>query len=372
MRKTKIIATLGPACADGEILAGMIKAGMNVARINMSHATHEEHASRIATVKKLRRDLSVPVALMLDTRGPEIRLGMFENDSAEVVAGDSFEIVNEPVTGNSHRASVSCADFYKLLHKGDHLLINDGLIRMQVKEIADETVKLEVVIGGVISNHKSINVPGVVLNMPYLSDQDKNDLLFGIQQDVDFIAASFVSTANDIRVLKNFLLQNGGEHIEVIAKIESSKGVDNIDEILALADGIMVARGDLGVEVPFVELPAIQKSLIKKARAAGKRVITATEMLESMITKPRPTRAETSRNFRRCQRRLRRYGSHNAVGRDRRGKISRTGDKGDVSDRGVYRKFDTLPQAVQYAQRLRSENDRGRDVGVCGQSVVRS
>lgn len=294
MRKTKIIATLGPACADGEILAGMIKAGMNVARINMSHATHEEHASRIATVKKLRRDLSVPVALMLDTRGPEIRLGMFENDSAEVVAGDSFEIVNEPVTGNSHRASVSCADFYKLLHKGDHLLINDGLIRMQVKEIADETVKLEVVIGGVISNHKSINVPGVVLNMPYLSDQDKKDLLFGIRQDVDFIAASFVSTANDIRVLKNFLLQNGGEHIEVIAKIESSKGVDNIDEILALADGIMVARGDLGVEVPFVELPAIQKSLIKKARAAGKRVITATEMLESMITKPRPTRAETS------------------------------------------------------------------------------
>lgn len=294
MRKTKIIATLGPSSSDKSVLTAMVKAGMNVARINMSHATHEDHAARIALIKEIRRDLSAPVALMLDTRGPEIRLGTFENDSAEVAAGDEFEIVNDKIVGDAHRASVSCPDFYKMLKKGDFLLINDGLIRMQVKDIVDKTVKLQVVIGGTISNHKSINVPGTVLDLPYLSEQDKSDLLFGIKQDVDFIAASFVSTANDIRVLKEFLLRNGGERIEVIAKIESSKGVENIDEILALADGIMVARGDLGVEVPFIELPAIQKSLIKRARAAGKRVITATEMLESMITKPRPTRAETS------------------------------------------------------------------------------
>lgn len=294
MRKTKIIATLGPSSSDKAVLTAMVKAGMNVARINMSHATHEEHAARIALVKEIRRDLSVPVALMLDTRGPEIRLGTFENGSAEVKAGDEFEIVNGKIVGDVHRASVSCPDFYKMLKPGDFLLINDGLIRMQVKSIEGTTVKLQVVIGGVISNHKSINVPGAELNLPYLSDKDREDLLFGIAQDVDFIAASFVSTANDIRVLKDFLFKNGGENIEVIAKIESSKGVENIDEILALADGVMVARGDLGVEVPFIELPAIQKSLIKHARAAGKRVITATEMLESMITKPRPTRAETS------------------------------------------------------------------------------
>ncbi len=294
MRKTKIIATLGPSSSDKSVLTAMVKAGMNVARINMSHATHEDHAARIALIKEIRRDLSAPVALMLDTRGPEIRLGTFENDSAEVAAGDEFEIVNDKIVGDAHRASVSCPDFYKMLKKGDFLLINDGLIRMQVKDIVDKTVKLQVVIGGTISNHKSINVPGTVLDLPYLSEQDKSDLLFGIEQDVDFIAASFVPTANDIRVLKEFLLRNGGERIEVIAKIESSKGVENIDEILALADGIMVARGDLGVEVPFIELPAIQKSLIKRARAAGKRVIPATEMLESMITKPRPTRAETS------------------------------------------------------------------------------
>ena len=294
MRKTKIIATLGPSSSDKNILTAMVKAGMNVARINMSHATHEEHAARIALIKEIRRDLSAPVALMLDTRGPEIRLGTFENGSADVVTGDEFEIVNEKIVGDAHKASVSCSDFYKMLRPGDFLLINDGLIRMQVKSIENKVVKLQVVIGGTLSNHKSINVPGAELDLPYLSDKDREDLLFSIEQDVDFIAASFVSTANDIRVLKDFLFANGGENIEVIAKIESRKGVENIDDILSLADGIMVARGDLGVEVPFIELPAIQKSLIKHARAAGKRVITATEMLESMISKPRPTRAETS------------------------------------------------------------------------------
>ena len=211
MRKTKIIATLGPSSSDKNILTAMVKAGMNVARINMSHATHEEHAARIALIKEIRRDLSAPVALMLDTRGPEIRLGTFENGSADVVTGDEFEIVNEKIVGDAHRASVSCRDFYKMLRPGDFLLINDGLIRMQVKSIENKVVKLQVVIGGTLSNHKSINVPGAELNLPYLSDKDREDLLFGIEQDVDFIAASFVSTANDIRVLKDFLFANGGE-----------------------------------------------------------------------------------------------------------------------------------------------------------------
>lgn len=288
-RKTKIIATMGPSCADKSVLRDMVNAGMNVARFNMSHSTHEEHAKRIALVKDIRKELSVPVALMLDTRGPEIRLGKFVGDSVEVATGDTFRLVNTPVDGNSSEASVTCPDFYKMVEPGNILLINDGLTKMKVKKVEDTTVVLEVLIGGTLSNHKSINVVGVHLNMPYLSEQDKKDILFGIEQDVDYIAASFVSCADDMRVLKNFLLQHGGENIEIIAKIESQTAIDNIDDIIAVVDGIMVARGDLGVEVPMEALPSLQKTLIKKARAANKRVITATEMLESMIVKPRPT-----------------------------------------------------------------------------------
>ena len=265
-RKTKIIATMGPACADRQVLRDMVNAGMDVARFNMSHSTHEEHLKRMELVKDVRRELAVPVALMLDTRGPEIRLGKFEGDSVEVKTGAEFRLVSEQTEGDSKHASVTCPDFAKMVKPG----------------------------GGTLSNHKSINVVGVHLGMPYLSEQDKKDILFGIKQKVDYIAASFVSCGEDMRVLKNFLLQNGGENIEIIAKIESKMGIDNIDDILALSDGIMIARGDLGVEIPMEALPSIQKNLIKKARAAGKRVITATEMLESMIYKPRPTRAETS------------------------------------------------------------------------------
>ena len=261
-RKTKIIATMGPACADRQVLRDMVNAGMDVARFNMSHSTHEEHLKRMELVKDVRRELAVPVALMLDTRGPEIRLGKFEGDSVEVKTGAEFRLVSEQTEGDSKHASVTCPDFAKMVKPGNILLINDGLIRMQ--------------------------------GMPYLSEQDKKDILFGIKQKVDYIAASFVSCGEDMRVLKNFLLQNGGENIEIIAKIESKMGIDNIDDILALSDGIMIARGDLGVEIPMEALPSIQKNLIKKARSAGKRVITATEMLESMIYKPRPTRAETS------------------------------------------------------------------------------
>lgn len=293
-RKTKIIATMGPACADRQVLRDMVNAGMDVARFNMSHSTHEEHLKRIELVKDVRRELAVPVALMLDTRGPEIRLGKFEGDSVEVKTGAEFRLVSEQTEGDSKHASVTCPDFAKMVKPGNILLINDGLIRMQVKKIDGNDIVLDVVIGGTLSNHKSINVVGVHLGMPYLSEQDKKDILFGIKQKVDYIAASFVSCGEDMRVLKNFLLQNGGENIEIIAKIESKMGIDNIDDILALSDGIMIARGDLGVEIPMEALPSIQKNLIKKARSAGKRVITATEMLESMIYKPRPTRAETS------------------------------------------------------------------------------
>ena len=293
-RKTKIIATMGPACADKQIIRDMINAGMNVARFNMSHSTHDEHLKRMSIVKEARKELAIPVALMLDTRGPEIRLGKFVGDSVEVKAGATFRLVNEQMEGDAEKAFVTCPDFYKMVAPGNILLINDGLIKMQVKKIDGTDILLDIIIGGTLSNHKSINVVGVHLGMPYLSEQDKSDILFGIEQKVDYIAASFVSCADDVRVLKNFLLQNGGENIEIIAKIESGMGIDNIDEIINLADGIMIARGDLGVEIPMEALPSIQKSLIKKARAAGKRVITATEMLESMIYKPRPTRAETS------------------------------------------------------------------------------
>lgn len=294
MRKTKIIATLGPACDNHKTLTEMVKAGLNVARLNMSHGTQQEHARRIATVKRVRQELAQPVALLLDTRGPEIRLECFRDGQVEVVEDAEFVIVNHSVQGSAREASVTCADFYRIVKKGDIVLINDGLIRMQVDRIEGEDVHLRVLSGGVISDHKSINVPGVLLNLPYLSEQDKSDLLFGIEQDVDFVAASFVSNAEDVLILKRFLAQNGGMHIQVIAKIESRKGVENIDEIIDAADGIMVARGDLGVEISYEQLPQIQKLLIKKARAAGKRVITATEMLESMIHSPRPTRAEAS------------------------------------------------------------------------------
>ncbi len=294
VRKTKIIATMGPSCADKKVLRNMVNAGMNVARFNMSHSTHQEHAKRIALVKEIREELSVPISLMLDTRGPEIRLGKFVGDNVEVENGTTFKIVNTPIEGDDKQASVTCPDFYKIVSIGNIVLINDGLIKMQVKKIEGTDIILDVIIGGVLSNHKSINVVGVHLAIPYLSEQDKKDLLFGIEQDVDYIAASFVSCADDMRVLKNFLLQNGGENIEIIAKIESQTGIDNIDEILSIVDGIMIARGDLGVEIPIEALPSIQKSLIKKARANNKRVITATEMLESMIEKPRPTRAEIS------------------------------------------------------------------------------
>ena len=294
MKKTKIICTMGPACTDHDTLTKMVEAGMNVARFNFSHGSHEEHQRNIELVKQVREELDQPIALMLDTKGPEFRIGTFGEKQVELVAGEIFTLTAEPVVGDVHQVSVSCPAMFQRLAVGDPILINDGLVTIQVTERDDTHAVCKVVIGGVISNNKSMSFPNKILHTEYLSQQDKDDLLFGIHMDVDYVAASFVSTAQDMQDLRTFLDENGGQEIDIIAKIENRSGVDNIEEICELADGVMIARGDLGVEIPFVEVPAIQKRLTSTCRMLGKRVITATEMLESMIQNPRPTRAEIS------------------------------------------------------------------------------
>ncbi len=294
MRKTKIICTIGPASSSEAVLKKMCKNGMNVARLNFSHGTHAEHAVLIETIKKVREELDLPIAIMLDTKGPEYRIKTFENDRITLADGDPFTFTTQDIVGDSTRVSVNYEGLTDDLNIGDRILVNNGLVVFEVKEIAGDDIHCVTVIGGELSNRKSMSFPNKVLNKAYLSEQDKDDLLFGIQQGVDFVAASFVSNKQDLLDLKGFLSENGGEDIDVIAKIENRAGVDNIDEICTACEGIMIARGDLGVEVPFAELPSIQKNLITKCRMLGKRVITATEMLESMIHNPRPTRAEIS------------------------------------------------------------------------------
>lgn len=294
MRKTKIVCTVGPACANEETLKQMCLAGMNVARLNFSHGTHEYHGERIAQIKKVRKALGMPVAIMLDTKGPEYRIGQFEKGKELLREGENFIFTTEDVLGDSTRVSVSYKNMCHEIKKGDTILVNNGLLIFSVLEVSDTEILCRVAAGGEISNNKSMSFPGKVLNQIYLSDHDKEDLLFGIEQDVDYIACSFVSRAQDILDVKNFLRENGGENISIIAKIENRSGIDNIEEICSECDGIMIGRGDMGVEIPFEELPAIQKQLITKCRLLGKRVITATEMLESMIHNPRPTRAEIS------------------------------------------------------------------------------
>ena len=294
MRKTKIICTIGPSCEDAETLKGMCLAGMNVARFNFSHGTHEYHKRLMDTVKEVRDELDLPIAIMLDTKGPEYRISTFENKKVFLNDGDTFAFTADECVGNSERVSVSYKNLAKEVNIGDIILVNNGLLTFRVKEIKGNTVYCDVLVGGELSDKKSMNFPNHTLKGDYLSEQDKQDILFGIENGVDFIAASFVSTKSDVANLRDFLNENGGDEIDIIAKIENRAGVDNIDEICDIADGVMVARGDLGVEIPFVEVPSIQKFLIKKCRLLGKRVITATEMLESMIEKPRPTRAEIS------------------------------------------------------------------------------
>lgn len=294
MRKTKIICTIGPASENEAVLTQMCQAGMNVARLNFSHGTHEEHEKKIALVKSVREKLNLPIAIMLDTKGPEYRIRTFKDGKVEVKDGDTFTFTTDEVEGDETRVSVNYKDLIKNLSIGDRVLVNNGMVIFEVQDLQGNDAVCKVIVGGTLSNRKSMSFPNKVMPGPYLSDQDKADLLFGIKHDVDFVAASFVSHKQDAVELRDFLDANGGQRIDIIAKIENRSGVDNVEEICEACDGIMIARGDLGVEIPFVEVPAIQKMLISKCRMLGKRVITATEMLESMITNPRPTRAEIS------------------------------------------------------------------------------
>ena len=294
MRKTKIICTIGPACDNEETLSAMCAAGMNVARLNFSHGTHEEQLRRIELIRRVREKLNLPIAIMLDTKGPEYRIRTFKNGSVELQDGAPFALTVEDVEGDETRVSVSYKRLTEELQPGDQVLINNGLVVLVVEEVEGTEIHCRVVNGGRLSDRKSMNFPGKVLKQDFLSEQDKKDLLFGIENEVDFVAASFVSNREDIASMREFLNANGGKDIDIIAKIENRSGVDEIDKICEVADGIMVARGDLGVEIPFMEVPSLQKYLISKCRMLGKRVITATEMLESMIQNPRPTRAEIS------------------------------------------------------------------------------
>ena len=292
MRKTKIICTLGPASINEETIKKMLKAGMDVARVNFSHGDRKSHGKTIDFFRKMRDELKMSAAVMLDTKGPEIRTRDFEGGKAILKAGDKFTLTTEEILGNAERASITYKDLPRELKKDDEVLIDDGKLRLKVQETTATEIICTVVVGGEISNHKGINVPNVALSMEYLSPVDKEDLLFGIQKDVDYVAASFVRRAEDVLALRAFLKENGGESIKIISKIENTEGIDNFEEILEASDGIMVARGDMGVEVNFARLPGIQKRFIKRCQQSGKIVITATQMLESMIKSPIPTRAE--------------------------------------------------------------------------------
>lgn len=292
MRRTKIVCTIGPASRDPKILEEMLKAGMNVARMNFSHGTHEEHRKTIEEFRRVRDRMGIPAAVLLDTKGPEIRIKNFVNGKEVLKEGDRFTITTRDVEGTKEQVSVTYKDFPKELKPGNQILINDGKIVIRTDEITKTDVIGTVIHGGEISNHKGINLPNVNVNMAYMSEQDRKDILFGIENDVDYIAASFVRTAGDVETVRKLLNENGGSKIKIIAKIESTQGVENFEEILHAADGIMVARGDMGVEVAYEKLPGIQKRFIRRCVQSGKIVITATQMLESMINSPVPTRAE--------------------------------------------------------------------------------
>ena len=294
MRKTKIVCTLGPATDDDKVLRAMIAAGMNVARLNFSHGSHEEHKIRADKIKALRAELDIPIALMIDTKGPDIRVGRFKDNFVELRSGERFTLTTVPCEGDVTKASVTYPELCLKLKPGDSIMLDDGLIDMRVESVTDTEAVCILINGGIISNNKSVNVPGVKLDIPYMREKDVEDINFAIDNDFDYVAASFVRSAEDVWQVRRILEERGAGNIRIISKIEDSEGLENIDEILELSDSIMIARGDMGVELPFADLPAIQKMLIKKALSAGKNTITATQMLESMIKKPRPTRAEVS------------------------------------------------------------------------------
>lgn len=294
MRKTKIVCTLGPATEDDNVLKSLMVEGMNVARFNFSHGDYEQHAKNLKRVEKFRKELNLPVATLLDTKGPEIRIGNFENGSIELTKGQTFTLTTEEVMGTEEKVSVTYKNLIEDVKEGDRILIDDGLIELVVLKIEKKDIICQVQNGGTISNHKGVNVPNVELTMPFISQKDHDDIVFGIEQGFDFIAASFTRNAEDILEIRRILSEYNCDKINIIAKIENMQGVDNIDEIIRVSDGIMVARGDMGVEIPLEDVPVIQKKLIKKVYSAEKQVITATQMLDSMMKNPRPTRAEAT------------------------------------------------------------------------------
>ncbi len=294
MRKTKIICTIGPASENEETLTQMCLAGMNVARLNFSHGSNEEHEKKIELIKRVRQKLNLPIAILLDTKGPEYRIKTFAQGKTTVKAGQTFTFTTDEVEGDETKVSVNYPNLHKEMAPGGEITVCNGMVKFQVESVKGHNIICKCVVGGELSNRKSMSFPNKVMSGPYLSEQDKSDILFGIKHGVDFVAASFVSTRQDVQDIRDLLDANGGNDIEIVAKIENQAGVDNVVDICQVAGGIMIARGDLGVEIPFVRLPDIQKNLTRTCRMLGKRVITATEMLESMIQNPRPTRAEIS------------------------------------------------------------------------------
>lgn len=294
MRKTKIICTLGPSANDEGIIKELILAGMDVARFNFSHADHEEHLGRLRIIEKIRKELGIPVATLLDTKGPEIRIGTFkDNQKIQLKSGQTFTLTSRDIEGDETIVSISYPNLIYDIEVGTRVLIDDGLIEMVVNEVTSTDIICTVQNNGIISNRKGVNVPGIHLSMPYISDKDRADIIFGIEHNYDFIAASFVRTAEDVKDIRK-ILHKYNSPTKIIAKIENYQGVEHIDEIIEAADGIMIARGDMGVEIPYEEVPVLQKMIIKKVYLSGKQVITATQMLDSMMKNPRPTRAETT------------------------------------------------------------------------------
>ena len=320
MRKTKIICTMGPATDNIEVLRAMARAGMNVARFNFSHGSHEEHKQRMDRVKAVREEYNLPIALLLDTKGPEIRTGDMQDGKIFLKKGEQIRLTPRACLGTPSKISITYPDLYQDVQAGTSILIDDGLIELRVEQTQEQDILCRVLNDGAVSNHKGINVPDVHLSIPYLSDKDKSDIQFGIEQGVDFVAASFVRTADDVQQLRMLLDENGGAHINIIAKIENQQGVENIDGIVSLADGVMIARGDMGVEIPAEDVPPIQKMLIKKVASAGKQVIT-----------------DPCRGNRRCQCYLRRHRRNHAVRRDRCWSVSGRGSDHDGTHRRAHR-----------------------------------
>ncbi len=293
-KKTKIVCTIGPASESIDTLKELIKSGLNVCRLNFSHGNYEEHGKRIDNIKAARNEMKLPIAILLDTKGPEIRTGKFSSPEVNLVEGQNFIITMEDVLGDETKCTVSYKELVNDVKPGNQILIDDGLVGLAVKEIKGQEILCIVQNAGTIKDNKGVNVPNVKINLPAITPKDKKDIEFGIEQGIDFIAASFVRKASDVLAIREILEENNATNIQIISKIENQEGVDNIDEILEVSDGLMVARGDLGVEIPTEDIPIVQKELIKKCNILGKPVITATQMLDSMIRNPRPTRAEVT------------------------------------------------------------------------------